>query len=306
MESETGLGPLNTWDPKPLEPLANRRYHSEHHLEAQELHLLPFTSSPLGRLPAEVRELIYGFAMTNGHPQWGKGPCWLQHLGSTRSDLRAALPSSAESTGRASKSRFALLCTCRQIYHEAHDLYYTPDFFSFKKAESMVGLLLESGWAGRRELQSIRVFLCGGGYYGSRSYQRGRALWEALANLSHCKFLRKLEISIEGNWHDGTNLSPDFMLPLEELTDVEVSVRSMARWYDGGGEVDDELEEEGHKWRLIRDENDALFQLQEEDIIEYGATECFVHLGVPSRHLSSKVYGSPMYGNLYRFRDYTD
>ena len=308
MELEVDTRPLDWWNAKPREPLANKRYHSEHLLEAQELLRLPFTSSTFGGLPPEVRELIYEFAMTMEPPGWGEKPCWLKHVESAQSDLQVTLPSSARSPGRTARPGLALLFTCRQIYREARYLYYTPDFFSFKKAESMVGLLLESGWADRHELQSMRIFLYGGGYFGTGSYQEGRALWYAISKLSHCKFLRKLEIVIEGAWHNKTNLASDFILPFKGLTDVEVCVRSMIRCYDSDeNSYHDDLEEEEHDWILIRSDNGAYFQSNdaEGDAI-YRGIRRFIHLRVPFRRWPGVIYGGKMYFGGFGRRDWNE
>ena len=299
MGPETSLGSPHSLDPNPSKSLMNQRYHSEYLLEAHEARLLPFALSPFGRLPPEVRELIYGFVMMIEPCDSGDLPPWFAFLGSTQNDLHATLPSSAGIPGRNSKPQLALLSTCRQIYHEARNLYYSPKFFFFKKAESMVGLLLESGWANRRDLHCIRVFLYDGYSY-RRSYQASRPLWEALAILSHCKFLRKLEIVIEGRWHNGAYVNPELKLPLEGLTDVDVHVRNPEKWFDNDGEQTPELVDEEHNWRLIRGDNSTFFQLEEEDAgsKHTGMRGSFHDLGAPIRRLRAGAYNSERYVNL--------
>ncbi len=159
--------------------------------------------------------------------------------------------------------RLALLFICRQIYQEAHDLYYTPDYFCFTKADSMLDLLFEAGWADRPDMDLARIFPGGRICERLQSYEEAKYLWEALRYLVHCKYLRRLKIFIEEDWQQGSSLCSDFMQPFGQLEGVDVVVNcwiprewdSWAKAWVSLGEV--------CQWRLTRCDAGAQFEAED-------------------------------------------
>ena len=282
MQSEI---PFDLYNNKALGLLASQSYHSEHLLEAQEISLLPFWFSPLGRLPPEVRELIYVFAFIMEPPKWGwkpSSPYWLTQLGSSQRVLGATLPFGIRNPGRTMMPHLALLCTCRQIYQEARDLYYSTDFFSFTKLESMMDVLLGSGRAVRHELQYIRKILSCTPHHVSWSVDRRRAFWKALADVSHCEPYRRLKIVVDRDWN--TEVMPDSYSPycLHGLTGLAIYVRSNLPFHGRPFE-----------WRLIQDGQGSSYQLTDR-YAAMGPNEKYVYLGgLKQRRPHISILGAP-------------
>ena len=83
--------------------------------------------SPLGRLPAELRNQIYGLVMYESIPI---------HVG-LKNAKRAKDALSVHRWGRKIMRGLALVLTCRQIYQESSSLYFAINTFEFSNTAAL-------------------------------------------------------------------------------------------------------------------------------------------------------------------------
>lgn len=146
---------------------------------AHQLHLQdtqqqrPFPESPLGRLPGEIRELIYEHVLV-APPSQSTKYLRVPLIAATNSDMTLAngapittnpKATSAESPqlalekppASAKVSYLAILQTCRQINREAYHIFYAKNSFHFTNAPDLLAFLFGIGQVRRAELTSLHI-----------------------------------------------------------------------------------------------------------------------------------------------------
>lgn len=146
---------------------------------AHQLHLQdtqqqrPFPETNLGRLPGEIREMIYEYLLV-APPSQSTIYLRVPLIAAINSDLtpvqRATVVTDpkAASTGPpdlapvqhvrpARVSYLAILQTCRQINREAYHIFYARNSFHFPNAEYLIAFLRGIGHVRRAELTSLHL-----------------------------------------------------------------------------------------------------------------------------------------------------
>ena len=108
----------------------------------------PFLNTALGKLPPEVRVMIYQHLLVIPHFQ-----------ADSDHDTKIARGSSTASRPfiHLKKSSLSILRTCRQIKHEAHPILVTSGVPYFANARELLSYLTGVGSTGRLRLEAFRV-----------------------------------------------------------------------------------------------------------------------------------------------------
>lgn len=179
---------------KSLPNITAQHYHSEFLLEAQEpIKSEIFATTLIGRLPPEIREMIYANALsTEKEPEYLKSsyktkyyghygsqklerrpPGWCQdHMPVTEGYLQRCWPRGQDRRSSyqfpfiatfpprrnpSMRSRLALLLTCRQIYNEAWHIYYSIHRFVFRSTDSFLHFRDKVTTARRQAVTSVKI-----------------------------------------------------------------------------------------------------------------------------------------------------
>ena len=144
----------------------------DHHLHLQEIkQQRPFPETCLGRLPGEVRNLIYEHLLifppsqptrylrvpldTDTHS--GISPARGTAVTMNSEAASANLPTLAlgQQSRSAKVSYVAILQTCRQVNHEAYHIFYAKNAFHFTSAPDLINFLIGIGPLRRAELTTL-------------------------------------------------------------------------------------------------------------------------------------------------------
>ena len=144
-------------------------------LLARQLHLqetqrqLPFPESRLGRLPGEIRQMVYEYVLVAPPSQLTRY-LRVPVLAATDSDVAPAggmisYTASAKTPQHAPVqharparvSYVAILQTCRQVHREAYHVFYARNAFHFTEAPILIGFLRGIGPLRRAELTSLNL-----------------------------------------------------------------------------------------------------------------------------------------------------
>ena len=122
----------------------------------------PFPESPFGRLPGEIRQMIYEYVLVVPLSQptaylrvpdmasaEGNSVTMASETGSTESSLLAPT--------HPKNSYVAILQSCRQIYHEAFHIFYARNSFHFSNAPDLIAFVRGIGPLRRAELTSLHI-----------------------------------------------------------------------------------------------------------------------------------------------------
>lgn len=142
---------------------------------AHQLHLQdtqqprPFPETTLGRLPGEIREMIYEYLLVYP-PSQSTIYLRVPLIAATKSDMTPAKEATSEAASteppqvapvqylRSAKvSYLAILQTCRQINREAYHIFYARNSFHFSNAEYLIAFLRGIGPVRRAELTSLHL-----------------------------------------------------------------------------------------------------------------------------------------------------
>ena len=133
----------------------------------------PFPETTFGRLPGEIRDMIYEYLLV-APPSQSTIYLRVPLIAATNSDItpvkRATVVTDPKdaSTGPPHLapvqnarplrvSRLAILQTCRQINHEAYHIFYARNSFHFSDAECLINFLSGIGAVRRAELTSLHL-----------------------------------------------------------------------------------------------------------------------------------------------------
>lgn len=147
--------------------LANMLAHQLHLQSTQQQ--WPFPESPFGRLPGEIRQMIYECVLV-APPSQPTIYLRVPVTTATVPDIASAEGNSitmASETGSTEPSLLtpthrknsyvAILQTCRQIYHEAFHIFYARNSFHFPNAPDLIAFLRGIGPLRRAELTSLHI-----------------------------------------------------------------------------------------------------------------------------------------------------
>lgn len=122
----------------------------------------PFFRTRLGMLPAEIREMIYGYVLTEPTSRGAAGV----HIAMPPNASATASNIEAEALGKMSKDEsfvqqkaisLAILQTCRQINHEAQHFYYANNSFHFDDTPTLFRFLRATRYRRRKELKFLHI-----------------------------------------------------------------------------------------------------------------------------------------------------
>lgn len=147
--------------------------HQLHIQDIQQQPPVPFSESPLGRLPGEIRDMIYEFVLV-APPSESKRYLRVPVIAATNSNIASAdrsimtmqsengsaEPLQSEPAHHISPrkvSYVAILQTCRQIYREAYHIFYAKNAFHLTNAPDLIAFLKGIGPARRAELTSLHI-----------------------------------------------------------------------------------------------------------------------------------------------------
>ena len=115
----------------------------------------PFLKTSFGRLPPEIREMIYGYVLI--FPPAPSPICLrvpsFKRLESKKVDNGVVRKASRPEPRKA--SYLTILQTCHQIYNEAYHIFYAQNDFHFPDPKILLTFLVNIGPARRKELTSL-------------------------------------------------------------------------------------------------------------------------------------------------------
>ena len=109
------------------------------------------TTSPFARLPAEIRLIIYEYALAS------RFPVTPRLNGAQEAEAKEAQTDAAGSSAQANASSLALLQTCWLMNREARPVYYASNTFRFTSAKDLVGFLQLIGPSLLNELRKLHI-----------------------------------------------------------------------------------------------------------------------------------------------------
>ncbi|CAD6579973.1 MAG: hypothetical protein ASARMPREDX12_009423 [Alectoria sarmentosa] len=133
----------------------------------------PFPETPLGKLPGEIREMIYEHLLVAPPPQQMRY-LRVPLMAATNSDIMPAKGANVTADSKAASadppqlapapySRFAkvsclaILQTCHQINREAYHIFYAKNSFHFTNVPDLLAFLIGIGKGRRAELTSLHL-----------------------------------------------------------------------------------------------------------------------------------------------------
>ena len=119
---------------------------------AERLRVLePRTTSLFVDLPAEIRLIIYEYALTS------QSPITPRLNGAQNAESKEAQADAGESSAQANASTLALLQTCRLVNGEARPVYYASNTFRFTSAKDLHDFLQHIGPDLLNELRKLHI-----------------------------------------------------------------------------------------------------------------------------------------------------
>ncbi len=109
------------------------------------------TTSPFDELPAEIRLIIYEYALVS------QSPITPRLNGVQEAEPKEAQADAASSSTQANASSLALLQTCRLLNREARPVYYASNTFRFTSAKDLVDFLHHIGPGLLNELRKLHI-----------------------------------------------------------------------------------------------------------------------------------------------------
>ena len=153
--------------PKMEPKLANILAHQLHLQSTQQQ--WPFPESPFGRLPGEIRQMIYESVLVAPPSQPTKylrvpvttatftGMASAEGNSITMASETGSTVRSLLTPTNPKNSYVAILQTCRQIYHEAFHIFYARNSFHFPNAPDLIAFVRGIGPLRRAELTSLHI-----------------------------------------------------------------------------------------------------------------------------------------------------
>ena len=106
---------------------------------------------PVLELPAELRLIIYAYALTS------HSPITPRLKGAQKAESKEAQTDAAGSSAQANASSLALLQTCRLVNREARPVYYASNTFRFTSAKDLALFLHRNGPDLLKELRKLHI-----------------------------------------------------------------------------------------------------------------------------------------------------
>ena len=106
---------------------------------------------PLLELPAEIRLIIYEYALTS------QSPITPSLMGARKAESKETQTDAAESSAQANASNLALLQTCRLVNREARPIYFASNTFRFTSAKDLSDFLRPIGPNLLKELRKLHI-----------------------------------------------------------------------------------------------------------------------------------------------------
>ena len=106
---------------------------------------------PVLELPAELRLIIYAYALTS------QSPITPRLKGAQKAESKGAQTDAAGSSAQANASSLALLQTCRLVNKEARPVYYASNTFRFTSAKDLALFLHRNGPGLLKELRKLHI-----------------------------------------------------------------------------------------------------------------------------------------------------
>ena len=113
--------------------------------------LEPCIIIPILELPAEIRLIIYEYALTS------RSPITPRLMGAQKAESKEAQADAAESSAQANASNLALLQTCRLVNREARPVYYASNTFRFTCAKDLAFFLHHTGPGLLNEVRKLHI-----------------------------------------------------------------------------------------------------------------------------------------------------
>ena len=119
----------------------------------------PFSETSLGRLPGEIRDMIYEHLLVAPPSQPTR---YLRVpdaavLDPKETEARKSLAAPLQKSKPGNASYVAILASCRQIHREAYHVFYAKNAFHFTNAPILIAFLKGIGQIRRAELTSLHL-----------------------------------------------------------------------------------------------------------------------------------------------------
>ena len=119
----------------------------------------PFSETSLGRLPGEIRDMIYEHllvALPSQPTKYLRVPD-AAVVDPKEAEARKTLAAALQKSKPRNASYVAILATCRQIHREAYHVFYAKNAFHFTSAPVLIAFLKGIGQIRRAELTSLSL-----------------------------------------------------------------------------------------------------------------------------------------------------